>query len=212
MSVISSHVMFCDSRASATRRDSVRVNCHTTAPVGCQIRISMVEFSAPVGSFGDQKTVYLRMLGASLSARESEGLSLPPDQQINEDHLNPSSILAKIPVSDEAKAVQFQSPFLLYSSNSLTSHNLGHFTLSVGDAEGKEFGDLATPGSDGKTGWDIGVDGSSLYHFSCALRVEIVQISNGDAGGNMVEQLGNQQYDFLAGVQVPADRLRQYAA
>ena len=115
MSVISSHVMFIDSRASAGRRDSVLVNCMTGAPVGCQIRVSMLEFSAPAGSFGTENTVYLRMLGASLSARESEGLSLPPGQQKNEDHLNPSSILAKIPVL-EGKAVQFQSPFLLFGS------------------------------------------------------------------------------------------------
>ena len=112
---------------------------------------------APAGSFGTNNTVYLRMLGASLSARESEGLSLPPGQQKNEDHLNPSSILAKIPVV-EGKAIQFQSPFLLYSSNSLTSHNLGHFTLQVGDAEGTPFGDIVD------SVWEPGSDGSSAAH------------------------------------------------
>ena len=95
MSVISSHVMFIDSRATTGRRDSVLVNCMTGAPIGCQIRVSMLEFSAPADSFGIENTVYMRMLGASLSARESEGLSLPSGQQKNEDHLNPSSILAK---------------------------------------------------------------------------------------------------------------------
>lgn len=212
MSVVSSHVMFIDSRASTTTRDSVQVNCITTAPQGCQIRVSMVEFDAPAGAFGDEHSVYLRMNGASLTARESEGLSLPPDQQVDESHLNPSSILAKIPITDSSKATQFQSPFLLYSSNSLSSHFLGHFTLEVGNAQGQSFSSLATPGSDGKTGWDIDPDGSSPYYFSTAIRVEIVQVSNGDGGGHMVEQLGAQQYDFLAGVQVPANRLRQYAA
>ena len=204
MSVISSHVMFIDSRASAGRRDSVLVNCMTGAPIGCQIRVSMVEFSAPADSFGTENTAYLRMLGASLSARESEGLSLPPGQQKNEDHLNPSSILAKIPVL-EGKAVQFQSPFLLYSSNSLTSHNLGHFTLQVGDAEGTPFGDIVD------SVWEPGGDGSSTAHFSTALRVEIVQISNGDGGGELTEMLGGMQHDFLTGIQMPG-RARQYAA
>ncbi len=208
MSVISSHVMFIDSRASAGRRDSVLVNCMTGAPIGCQIRVSMLEFSAPAGCFGTENTVYLRMLGASLSARESEGLSLPPGQQKNEDHLNPSSILAKIPVV-EGKAVQFQSPFLLFSSNSLTSHNLGHFTLQVGDAEGTPFGDLV---ESVENVWEPGDDGASAAHFSTALRVEIVQISNGDGGGELTEMLGGMQHDFLAGVHMPPGRTRQYAA
>ena len=159
MSVVSSHVMFIDSRASTTVRDSVQVNCITTAPQGCQIRVSMVEFDAPAGAFGDEHSD-----GASLTARESEGLSLPPDQQIDESHLNPSSILAKIPITDPNKATQFQSPFLLYSSNSLSSHFLGHFTLEVGNAKGQSFSSLATPGNDGKTGWDIGVDGTIEIH------------------------------------------------
>lgn len=212
MSVVSSHVMFIDSRASTSARDSIQVNCITTAPQGCQIRVSMVEFDAPVGAFGDEHSVYLRMKGASLTARESEGLSLPPDQQVDESHLNPSSILAKIPITDSGKAIHFQSPFLLYSSNSLSSHFLGHFTLEVGNAQGLSFSSLATPGGDGRTGWDINTDGSSEYYFSTAIRVEIVQVSNGDGGGHMVEQLGEQKYDFLAGIQVPANRLRQYAA
>ena len=194
--------MFIDSRASASRRDSVLVNCMTTAPIGCQIRVSMIEFSAPADSFGTYNTVYLRMLGASLSARESEGLSLPPGQQKNEDHLNPSS---KTPVV-EGKAVQFQSPFLLYSSNSLTSHNLGHFTLQVGDAEGTPFGDIV------ESLWEPGDDGASAAHFSTALRVEIVQISNGDGGGELTEVLGGMQHDFLTGIQMPPGRARQYAA
>ena len=212
MSVVHSHVMFIDSRASTTARDSVQVNCITTAPQGCQIRVSMVEFDAPAGAFGDQHSVYLRMLGASLTARESEGLALPPDQQVDESHLNPSSILAKIPVVDSVKATHFQSPFLLYSSNSLSSHFLGHFTLEVGDAQGRSFSSLATPNPNGLTGWDIDTDGNSAYYFSTAIRVEVVQVSNGDGGGDMIEQLGAQQYDFLAGVQVPANRQRQYAA
>ena len=165
----------------------------------------MVEFSAPEGCFGTENTIYMRMLGASLSARESEGLSLPPGQQTNEDHLNPSSILAKIPVPS-GKAVQFQSPFLLYSSNSLTSHNLGHFTLQVGDANGTPFGDLVD------SVWEPGDDGASAAHFSTALRVEIVQISNGDGGGELTEVLGGMQHDFLTGIQMPPGRGRQYAA
>ena len=212
MSVVSSHVMFIDSRASTTTRDAVQVNCITTAPQGCQVRVSMVEFDAPAGAFGDEHSVYLRMNGASLTARESEGLSLPPDQQLVESHLSPSSILAKIPVTDSNKATQFQSPFLLYSSNSLSSHFLGHFTLEVGNAQGRSFSSLATPDESGMTGWDIDIDGNSTYYFSTAIRVEIIQVSNGDGGGHMVEQLGAQQYDFLAGVQMPANRQRQYAA
>ena len=60
--------------------------------------------------------------------------------------------------------------------------------------------------------WEPGTDGSSEAHFSTALRVEIVQISNGDGGGELTEVLGGMQHDFLAGVHMPPGRARQYAA
>ena len=207
MEAIASHSMFVSSRANPGRRDSIRINCDTTAPVGCVIRVSLVELSAPEGSFGDSRTGFLRMKGASLTARESEGLAVPPAQAVGFEELSPSSILGKFPIPANGGA-SFQSPFLLYASNRLNTHHLGHFTLEVGDATGQLFGDIV-----GAAAWTPDAQGVSAAYFEVALKVEIVKISEGDGGGDLTENHSTlPQADFLTGVQTLKPKLRQYAA
>lgn len=186
-SLVGSHTMFLDSRANVSERDRLQVNCLAHAEPGCQLRMTLVEFTCPnagvlsLAEFPDGQlgvsTLYLHADGVSLTNKEvgalgSVGGDVDPNPQ-----LFTSNVLSKIPVRREnpPSMCQFYPPSERSCTAVIPNSTLGVFTLRLTDSRGNSLSTV--------TGLSevFGVNG--IGYFSCAIRIDTVRISSNDGGG-----------------------------
>ena len=148
--IVSSHVLFLDSRGfgAGSPTDRLKVSNNFNANDGCEIRLSLIEFTCPNRGLLDIAaepppgtlvepihTIYVQARGVALVNKESATLG---GAASNTDQLNQSPILAKIPVvystvDNPVEFCQFYSPTDRATSVHLPSPHLGDMLLVLVD-------------------------------------------------------------------------------
>lgn len=185
-SVVSTRTIYLDSRdpngVGPTSRQGF--NAQMNAPPGAEFRLSVVEVTIPpLNLVTPIHTIYLHAEGLAVTNKEQLRLAGA------EDELQPSTIIAKIPIVDSTLRTQFRSNFKEAYQTSLPSPHLGSVELVLRTQDGIEIDRddyTITPAAGllGGNPWVGGVGAANpQVSFSCVLRVDAIRVRDEDEVG-----------------------------